>query len=415
MRIGLLGQFGSGNLGNDGSLEAMLSVLRKSQTAPDLLCICSGPKKVEQTFGVRSTSIGVSSAPGGFLSWLDRLLFHLPHRLRNLLWSFRQSRTLDMLIIPGTGILDDFSETPFGWPYVILRWCLAAWLNRVPIYFFSIGAGPIRHPLSRRFMAAAARMASHRSFRDHQSRDFIRSLKIDAERDPVNCDLAFNLPRPATELHIRHHPMSVGVGMMAYTGWKKGSSDAEMIYDRYIAKMQDFAAWLLEGGMHVRLLTGGSDDRRAIEDLMERMRHTVPQEAFRRISAERTDSLHALMEEMAKTDIVVATRYHNIVCALNMERPTISLGYAEKNDELMARVGLDEFCQNVETFSTSVLKAQFSAMIRRRFLVEQELRQVLEVFRAMLEEQDTFLQSALDAGKSAEGVNAFRPVQARRG
>jgi polysaccharide pyruvyl transferase WcaK-like protein len=164
----------------------------------------------------------------------------------------------------------------------------------------------------------------------------------------VNCDLVFKLPRPATEMHIRHHPLSVGVGMMAYTGWKKGSGDAEMIYDRYIAKMQDFAAWLLEGGMHVRLLTGGSDDRRAI-------------------------------------------------------------------DELMARVGLDEFCQNVETFSTGVLKAQFSAMIRRRFLVEQEIRQVLEVFRTMLEEQDAFLQSALDAGKSAEGVDPLRPLQARRG
>ena len=50
-------------------------------------------------------------------------------------------------------------------------------------------------------------------------------------------------------------------------------------------------------------------------------------------------TLHDVMQQMADTDIVVATRYHNVVCALRMSKPTISIGYAEKNDALLRRSG----------------------------------------------------------------------------
>ena len=49
------------------------------------------------------------------------------------------------------------------------------------------------------------------------------------------------------------------------------------------------------------------------------------------------------MHQMAETRIVVATRFHNVVCALKMKKPTISIGYASKNDVLLAEMGLAEF------------------------------------------------------------------------
>ena len=48
---------------------------------------------------------------------------------------------------------------------------------------------------------------------------------------------------------------------------------------------------------------------------------------------------------------VAATRFHNIDLRLKLGKPTVSLGYADKNERLMNEFGLGEFSQPVETFA----------------------------------------------------------------
>ena len=57
-------------------------------------------------------------------------------------------------------------------------------------------------------------------------------------------------------------------------------------------------------------------------------------------------------------DLLVATRFHNVVAGLMMGRPVISLGYAEKNGAVMRDFGLDEFCHDVERFDVDVVLDQ---------------------------------------------------------
>jgi polysaccharide pyruvyl transferase WcaK-like protein len=69
---------------------------------------------------------------------------------------------------------------------------------------------------------------------------------------------------------------------------------------------------------------------------------------------------------------VVATRYHNVVCALMLSKPTISIGYGEKNAVLMAGAGLAEYCQSVDYLDVERLIMQFieleghAALLRQR-------------------------------------------------
>ena len=50
-----------------------------------------------------------------------------------------------------------------------------------------------------------------------------------------------------------------------------------------------------------------------------------------------------LTEEMMRAEVVIASRFHNLICALRLARPTISVGYAGKNRHLMEALGLDEY------------------------------------------------------------------------
>lgn len=105
---------------------------------------------------------------------------HYPRRAVGFGAAFLLARRLDLIIVPGTGILDDFNENPFGWPFTMLRWSLAAKLAGTRLAFVSIGAGPVRHPLSRFFIRQASSLSPFRSYRDQVSHDFMKGLGVDS-------------------------------------------------------------------------------------------------------------------------------------------------------------------------------------------------------------------------------------------
>ena len=127
------------------------------------------------------------------------MLLSAPRQLASLIRAIRHVRRLELLIVPGTGILDDFEGRPLGMPVAILAWCLAARLCGTRLAFVSIGAGPIEHPLSRWLMKTAAAMAHYRSYRDTVSKEFMESIGFDTRDDPIYPDIAFKLPGPCTQ------------------------------------------------------------------------------------------------------------------------------------------------------------------------------------------------------------------------
>src|SRR5690349_4190757 len=264
LAVGFFGQFGCGNLGNEGSLEAMLGVLRRELPEARLLCVAVDPDAVHRQHGIEAIPIGSPVGGSGPAGMPRRALRSLLHRLANWQHALHHTGNLGLLLIPGTGILDDFSTGPWGAPYALFRWCLAARLQGVRIAFVSIGAGPIRHPLSRWFMKAAARLAQYRSYRDELSRSFMRSIGFPVGSDEVYPDIAFTLPDPPAPPAAQGAGLTVGVGVMAYYGWSNDAAKGQAIYDTYIGKITQFVQWLLAEGHRVRLVTGELADARAV-------------------------------------------------------------------------------------------------------------------------------------------------------
>ena len=394
--IGLFGLFGLGNFGNDGSLESALIFLRRAAPQERLLCICGDPAAVERGFGLEA--VPIYYRPRGSTSARAATLAHKAMN-KAILWihAMRQLRRLKVLIVPGTGILDDFGAWPLSWPYDLLSWCLLGRLMGVKVIFASIGAGPIRHPLSRWLMKSAARTAHYRSYRDTVSKAFMESIGFDARNDRIYPDIAFALPAPAaTRRHDgEDRPLTIGVGVMTYRGWRNDSARGAETYAGYLEKMTRFVLWLLDRGYLVRVLMGDEADRRAVDDLFRAVRSRRPDLAEGSILFAPAQTLHEVMQQMADTDIVVATRYHNVVCALRMGKPTISIGYAAKNDALLTEVGLAEFCQHVERLDVDLLEAQTARLISDRAAFERKLRDAQRQFQSRLSEQEDLLAALI--------------------
>jgi len=387
LRIGLFGQFGIGNLGNEGSLEALLRFVRAQAPDADLVCICSDPSFVEGAHGVAAVPIRAPKSAGALMRLADRVLLGMPSRFSNLAHAVTHASRLDVLFVPGTGVFDDFGATSFGQPYDMWRWCRAARIGGARLAFVSVGAGPISRWLSRVLMKSAAATAGYRSYRDIPSKAFANSIHMGVPQDPVFPDLVFSLPVPERPRHD-DKALTVALGVMAYYGW---SGDGPAIYERYIAALSAYAVWLLNSGRRIKLVIGKDKDADAVADLLKRLEAAVPQLLSQVDPFEPAANLHDVMAQMAACDIAVATRFHNVVCALNVGTPVISLGYAEKNQALLEQMGLGAYGQDVEGFDLELLKAHTEQVIADRDRLAAAIRLKAADYAVQLAQQERIL------------------------
>jgi polysaccharide pyruvyl transferase WcaK-like protein len=297
------------------------------------------------------------------------------------------------VLIPGTGLLDDFGLRPHQVPYDLLRWSVAAAAVRTPIAYVSVGAGPIVRPSNRRLMTWAARLSSYRSFRDARSRAFMAALFRQCMTDAVKPDVVFAIDRPAPATRAAE-PMTVGLGLMSYYGWANDPETGQPMFRRYITTMAALAQRLLDSGYGVRVLIGEDSDCTAVDAFRQALAPRRSIEADR-LSIEPAASLHDLMLQIDGTDVVIATRYHNVVASLLMERPIVSIGYSKKNQELLESFGLGRYCHMADEFDVEAVMADLGHIIknwgalqprvrcenaRRRRLVDEQFGSVLRSF-----------------------------------
>jgi polysaccharide pyruvyl transferase WcaK-like protein len=377
VRIALIGQFGVGNFGNDGSLEAMIDMLRRNCSEAELVVICTSPERVARKFGVEAIRLTRLPIKSRWLGFVNRMLGRIPYKLLGPIRAYVKLGGFHAVVLPGTGAFDDFGDTPFGMPYVFLKWLLMARLRGCVVVFASIGAGPAYHFLSRAFFAWAARCATFRSFRDGISRNFITSLGVNAESDPIFPDLAFGLSVPPKEERETRSTV-IGLGVMNYRG---RTNNDKLVYSTYISKLAEFVTHTVARGVSVRFLIGQDNDEVAVVDIMKRLRGRLSTADLARIIYRQSSSLRDVMAQMQATDVVVASRFHNVVCALRIGLPVISLGYLEKHDALAADTGLSAYCTSVETFSVEWLDSRLEAILAERQLLSQQVRETVLRYR----------------------------------
>ncbi|WP_300015960.1 polysaccharide pyruvyl transferase family protein [Pseudonocardia sp.] len=407
-RVGLFGLLGSGNIGNDGSLDAVLAYLRTAHPDAVLDAICDGPAEVTRRFGMPATRLHWNrreyETAAGLPAIARKALGKVVDAFRIAAWVRRH----DAVIMPGMGAFEaTLPLRPWGTPYSLFLLCTFGRWFGTRVALVSVGANVVRNPATRRLFVAAARRAHYLSFRDEYSRDAMREMGLAERGDPVYPDLVFSLPTPAVP---GTRTGAVGVGVLDYHGGDDDRARADELHDRYVGSMCRFVRWLLDGGRDVRLLTGDRVDETVVQEILADLRESRPDLEPGQVQADPVDSLHELMTQMVGLDVVVATRYHNVVCALKMAKPTISIGYAVKNDIVMAEMGLEEYCQRAGSVDVDRLISQFTELESRRAELTATMAATLAANRARLDEQFVELSASLLPGSTARRPGVPTPA-----
>lgn len=392
-RIALFGAFGVGNLGNECTLQALLSNIQECVPQAEVSCICMGPEETQSAYNIPSSLIEELPLPpikNPALRVLRRIFLVIPLELLRWGKAVATLKDVNMLIMTGTGMLGDFGIGPLGLHYEILKWTVAAKLTRCKVIFLSVGAGPLRKALSRHFVKAALSCAAYRSYRDEFSKDYLKSIRFESDRDHVYPDLAFSYPTarlPRSSNHSRNKPV-IGVGLMTYFNRRCVSPEDESIYRDYLTKVGKFVTWLLERKYTVRLLIGDVIyDQRARQDLRTLLEERGFGNENGSIIDEPASSVEEVLSQLASTDLVVASRFHNVLLALMLGKPVLAISYHEKVDALMEEAGLGAFRQDIESIDLEKLMGQFAALEDQSNHIKQQLDRKAEACRVALDDQ----------------------------
>jgi polysaccharide pyruvyl transferase WcaK-like protein len=393
-KIYFFGHFGSPNFGNEITLVSILDRLRSRFPEAEFACICTGPETLADAQNIETLPITPTFIRARKLrAWLPgivrRVLIGLPSELWRWLDAFKKLRGADALIIPGTGLLTD-SYGLLSWgPYSLFKWSLISKMCGCKLVFVSVGAGPIYSMLGRHFVKSALFVADYRSYRDDASMNYLKGIGFSTNSDRVYPDLVFSLPE-ATLPHSENRGARrrvVGLGLMEYAGRYSVSNPRSETYTRYLECLVTFAQWLLANNYDIRLLIGDACDTPVVKEFKSLLNGRLGIHDEQRINDDPLPSVAHFISQLAETDVVVGTRFHNVLLALLLDKPVIAISFHHKCASLMSDMGLTEYCHDINHMNAGRLIEQFQDLERDAHKLRPVIRQKVEESRKALDEQ----------------------------
>ncbi len=371
-RVGIFGKVGAGNIGNDASMEAVLGYLGTHQPGAIVDAMCTGPDTVRTRYRIDAVPLfwhHKFKHSSGITATALKVAGKGVDAFRTASWTRRH----EVVIVPGAGVLEaSLPMLPRGFPYSLFLLSASGRLLRTKVAMVSVGAGAVNQPLTRWLFNSAARLAFYRSYREAGAREAMRKRGLDVSRDNVYPDLAFALPAPPG---AAVDEQTVAVGVMAYYGTNDERRQADEIYARYVGAMKQFVRWLVDNGRRVVLIVGDTNgsDGGVVQEILADVRASRPDLDPSVVAAAAVSSYADVMQALLPVASVVAIRYHNVLCALALSKPTVAISYSPKHDALMAEMGLPGFCLAVNALDVGELIKLFTELESR----SAELRQTM--------------------------------------
>jgi polysaccharide pyruvyl transferase WcaK-like protein len=427
-RIALLEHCGTGNLGDDATVEAVLQQITQRWPDASVAGLSLNPADSTRRHGIPCFAIrrsvfpaerewssdlaGKTSDPtlkGKLKTALkkNRLAFKGVKSIRNwvivpparlvhefvfLTRSLRLTRKFDTIIICGGGQLLDWGG-PWAFPYTLFKWTLLAKLARSKCIFLNNGAGPLDKAASRWLVKLALRRADYVSFRDRASEAFIRRIGFRGHTQ-VAADCAWNLHIPEQfrrpDRRRRPNGMVIGIAPMAYCDPTRHWVSDEARYRKLIHDLTQFSVCMLRRGHQLRLFS--SDvwfDSQAIADLESAIAREYPTDDPTQVVREPVADIDGFLAALSQVDCYVTCRFHGVIFSHLLNVPAIAIAPHHKVTRLMDDAGLSEYCLDISECSAGRLTAMLDRLVENRdemkFLIRRNVANAQRVLTAQFD------------------------------
>jgi polysaccharide pyruvyl transferase WcaK-like protein len=410
---------GGGNLGDDTTQTAVMGNIRSRWPDAIIYGFSMNPPDTRLRHGIASYPIrrktwddpdrheNDKAGPGdkvgaarqrGAFSYLRRLInavaFKVPYAIVSELTFLAKSlyvmRSLNVFVISGGGQLLDSWGGPWAYPYTIFKWISLARLAGTRCYLVNVGAGPLKHPLSKFFIRHALSLANYVSFRDSDSLSLVRGIGFNGEAHVYpDCVYALDVSPIQRTRDDTRNEVVVGMSPMAYCDPRRYWIQDQGAYEAFVRKLVVFGAWLTER----HRLTLFSTDIWFDSQTLVKVDEALKNETHTNVTHMPTDAptsiatVEALLSRMSTMDYVITCRFHGVIFAHLMNIPVIALSHHPKVSTLMADLGLSEFCIDIDTFDAELLTATFTRLVADSVSIKARMSEKAALYESALKTQ----------------------------
>ncbi len=430
IKIGLLGNIGNGNLGDEATFAAVIQNIRRYCPSAEVYGFSENPRDTRERHHIpvfpmrrkRKESLlpGVTDGKGlevdgrtkGFNTLFEQIkgklkaipLIYKPLKViqRSLISSvclfgeigyflkcLKIVKGTDLLIVPGSGHLSDHFGGPWNYPYTLVKWGVIAKVSGAKLAFLSVGAGPLTSPLSRLFIKKSLSFASYRSFRDHDSKKVAEQIGVRGEK-AMFPDLAYSLHINGSPHRIfkkKSRPL-VGINPFPYFDDRYWPISNPSAYSNYLDRLSSFASWLLESGYKILLFaTQVRADPLVIKDIKGILKENKDLDLDEQLCEPSIQTIDDLISQISMTDFVVATRFHAILISFLLNKPVLGIANHPKMVNLMRDMGQSEYVLDIGRFDLKSLVERFSSLESNREIIRERIGKQIADFRIELDVQ----------------------------
>lgn len=419
LRITLLSHFAGGNHGDAALLHSAIQHIRVVLPHAEITSVTFDPGATRNLHGIEGRKICASSIPfygpaqdmvaddaalrldtsfrGRVRRLFPRLYGALRSGQRKLLlvarepahWveAYRYMRQARVLLMPGSAQLTQQFGGPWGHPYALYKWTLAARLAGARVVFLSVGVGKLPSALGRYFIRAALRRADHVSVRESRSQKYLADvLGVESQEAP---DLAFGLDVSG---YVPAIPGQIGteiIGFSPISYARQGlwpEPDAA-IASRYFDLVLGFAEYLIRQGKTLRVFTSDGPDQVVALELEAALRQRLPVSLHGAIQLVLPRTAGELLSVLEKTDLVFTSRFHGCILAQRLGKPVLALYPDHRLATHIRMAGQAHVSADIHEATLQDLQQRFELLEHDRDALSQSLATVFEPWKLAVRDQ----------------------------
>ncbi|GAK11609.1 polysaccharide pyruvyl transferase family protein [Geomicrobium sp. JCM 19039] len=338
MRVGIIGNYGHNNNGDEAILLGILAQLQVIGIPKENVVVFSNyPNKTAKQYNIRAVPLVIKKGSA------------LPSARATLKQAKKVMKELDLVIIGGGGLLMDMyrRDAPL---YSSLGTMAKRCGCRLIIH--SVGAGPIRTRVGTFFLRRLVKAADAVSVRDNVSKQLIE--KVSGRRDiEVVSDPAFAIPMPPKRQQTEQL-IKVGITAAPYYSKQYWPVHDEQKYQQYIRGMANAADQLIE--QHRAEVTFFStkypQDTEVSKDIQALMAHSEKAKII-----DRQLLPDDIMRVSSEQDIVIGTRLHSLILSVTVGTPVIGIEYHHKVKHFMEAINEEAFSLQIGKHGDGIVQA----------------------------------------------------------
>ncbi|SEA45188.1 Polysaccharide pyruvyl transferase family protein WcaK [Desulfuromusa kysingii] len=425
IHIGVFGTYGFENMGDAAVADATIAGLKRHIPNAEIVGICQQPENVALRHHIKAYSIhrvfltktqtagsdgipvdkvdnhGGSSFKVRIIGFIktSKFIFRLAKVVQNTLlilslivkeikFSFvvlERVKTLDLMVMSGSGQLNEEWGGAWRYPFGLFRWCLLARLSGCKIAFLSVGAGVIDTFLGKFFCLSALRLAHYRSVRDIRSKKLVESWRVGAVQ--LVPDMAFSMKFKIDETPTSTDGVfTVGINPISFCDPRTWIVSDQNKYDSYVEKISKFCDWLLSEGYSLVFIPNELVmDNRAIDDILEKIDPLLVDST--RVIRPEIVNYPDVFRSYARCNYVISSRFHGLLFSFMSQLPVIALAHHYKYFELADEMGQKKYCLDIANFNLDELKLLFKDLVVNEKSIKDAIKLNSDNYSGIVENQ----------------------------